>query len=225
MNSYRFILIIVTLLFLHLNILLAFSKTEVSTLGLFNIIETTEKDRLHLLIVNTIKSHTHNLFFQYGTVNTAPFSVYITENDIQFKTLTTPKVPSWATGFAKGNEIVIKSPQQKSMSYETFNRILIHEISHIYLHRINNHFPQWFNEGFCMYNAGEFDINRKINISWNLLLNKVVGLSQLKNFLSTSKSVSYLYYSQSGASIEAMIYYYGSDILDSILQSFSFIQT
>lgn len=217
MNFNRLIKIITALFFINLVFLTASPTQETSALGLFNIISNTEKERMNLLTVNTVKSYTFSLFSEYGPVDKAPFSIYITDDDIQFKSLTTQNIPSWATGFAKGNKAVIKSPQQRSMSYETFNKVLMHEISHIYLNRINKRFPQWFNEGFCMYNAGEFDINRKINISWNLLFNKVVKLSQLKNFLSTSKSESYLYYSQSGASIEALCYYYGSDILDSIL--------
>ena len=103
------------------------------------------------------------------------------------------------------------------MTYDNFKKILQHEISHLYLHQINNKFPSWFNEGFAMYNAHEFNINRKINISWNLLLRRTVDLHQLKNFLSLSKSQSYLYYAQSAASIEAMIFYYGHDILYNIL--------
>ena len=205
------------LFFVNIFFLTAAPSVETSSLGLFHIISNTEKAKMNLLTVNTVKSHTFNLFSKYGAVDTAHFSIYITDDDVQFKLLTNHNIPLWATGFAKGNKAVIKSPQQRSMSYETFNKILMHEISHIYLNRINKRFPQWFNEGFCMYNAGEFNINRKINISWNLLLNKVVNLSQLNNFLSKSKSESYLYYSQSGASIEAIFYYYGSDILDSIL--------
>ena len=80
------------------------------------------------------------------------------------------------------NKIVIKSPKQRSMTYDNFKKILQHEISHLYLHQINNRFPSWFNEGFAMYNAHEFNINRKINISWNLLLRRTVDLHQLKKY-------------------------------------------
>ena len=41
--------------------------------------------------------------------------------------------------------------------------------------------------------------------------------NQLKNFLSASKSQAYLYYSQSAASIDAMTFYYGDDVLENIL--------
>ena len=102
------------------------------------------------------------------------------------------------------------------MTYNNFKKILQHEISHLYLSQLKSKFPSWFNEGFSMYNAHEFNINRKINISWNLLLKKNVNLNQLKGFLSLSRSESYLYYSQSAASIEAMIFYYGDNILDNI---------
>ena len=205
------------LLIINFNYFCSSSTTEQSILGEFNLIFSSEKEVLRKLCINTIKSHTEDLFSKYGSVETVSFKVYITDQDDEFKSLTSKNIPTWAIGVAKGNRIVIKSPKKKSMTYNNFKKILQHEISHLYLSQINNKFPLWFNEGFSMYNAHEFNINRKINISWNLLLKRIVNLNQLKDFLSLSKSKSYLYYSQSGASIEAMIFYYGNDILYNIL--------
>jgi len=205
------------LLIINFNYFCSSSTIEQSILGEFNLIFSSEKEVLRKLCINTIKSHTEDLFSKYGSVETVSFKVYITDQDDEFKSLTSKNIPTWAIGVAKGNRIVIKSPKKKSMTYNNFKKILQHEISHLYLSQINNKFPLWFNEGFSMYNAHEFNINRKINISWNLLLKRIVNLKQLKDFLSLSKSQSYLYYSQSGASIEAMIFYYGDDILYNIL--------
>ena len=188
-----------------------------SILGEFNLILSSENEVLRKLCINTIKSHTEDLFSKYGSVDTVSFFVYITDQNDEFESLTSKNIPSWAAGVAKGNKIVIKSPKQKSMTHNNFNKVLKHEISHLYLSQINTKFPSWFNEGFAMYNAHEFNTDRKVNISWNLLLGKIVPLNQLKDFLSLSKSQSYLYYSQSGASIEAMMFYYDHDILDAIL--------
>jgi hypothetical protein len=205
------------LLIINFNYFCSSSTIEQSILGEFNLIFSSEKEVLRKLCINTIKSHTEDLFSKYGSVETVSFKVYITDQDDEFKSLTSKNIPTWAIGVAQGNRIVIKSPKKKSMTYNNFKKILQHEISHLYLSQINNKFPLWFNEGFSMYNAHEFNINRKINISWNLLLKRIVNLNQLKDFLSLSKSKSYLYYSQSGASIEAMIFYYGNDILYNIL--------
>jgi len=210
-------LLIALLLIINFNCFYSSSTIEQSILGEFNLIFSSEKEVLRKLCINTIKLHTEHLFSKYGSVETVSFLVYITDQDDEFKSLTSKNIPTWAIGVAKGNRIVIKSPKKKSMTYNNFKKILQHEISHLYLSQINNKFPLWFNEGFSMYNAHEFNINRKINISWNLLLKRIVNLNQLKDFLSLSKSKSYLYYSQSGASIEAMIFYYGNDILYNIL--------
>ena len=210
-------LLIALLLIINFNYFCSSSTIEQSILGEFNLIFSSEKEVLRKLCINTIKSHTEDLFSKYGSVETVSFKVYITDQDDEFKSLTSKNIPTWAIGVAKGNRIVIKSPKKKSMTYNNFKKILQHEISHLYLSQINNKFPLWFNEGFSMYNAHEFNINRKINISWNLLLKRIVNLKELKGFLSLSKSQAYLYYSQSGASIEAMIFYYGDDILDNIL--------
>ena len=217
--SYK--LAVVFSLIINFNYLCSSPIIEQSILGKFNLLFSpefnSEKEILRNLSIKTIKSHTTNLFSTYGPVDTVLFRVYITNQDDEFASLTSENIQPWVTGIAKGNKIVIKSPKQKSMTYDDFNKILQHEISHLYLSQIHNKFPLWFNEGFSMYNAHQFDINRKINISWNLLLRRIVDLKQLKGFLSASKSQAYLYYSQSGASIDAMIFYYGHDILDSIL--------
>jgi len=210
-------LLLLFLLIANFNCFYSASTIDQSILGEFNLILSSENEVLRKLCINTIKSHTTNLFSKYGSVNTVSFFIYITNQDNEFESLTSKNIPIWAIGVAKGNKIVIKSPKQKSMTYNNFNKVLQHEISHLYLSQINNKFPSWFNEGFAMYNAHEFNTNRKINISWNLLLGNIVPLNQLKDFLSLSKSQSYLYYSQSGASIKAMIFYYGHDILDNIL--------
>ena len=210
-------LAIVFLLIINFNCFCSISTTGQSTLGEFNLLLSSEKKVLKNLSINTIKSHTANLFSTYGYVDTLSFLVYITDKDDQFKSLTSKNIPEWAVGVAKGNKIVIKSPTQKSRTYDSFNKTLKHEITHIYLSQINNRFPSWFNEGFAMYTADQFDISRKINISWNLLFKTIVNLNQLKSFLSASKTQAYLYYSQSAASIDAMIFYYGDDILDNIL--------
>ena len=210
-------LAVVFLLIINFNCFCSISNIEQSILGEFNLLLSSENKVLRTLSTNTIKSHTANLFSTYGYVDTVSFLVYITDEDDEFESLTSKNIPVWAVGVAKGNKIVIKSPKQKSITYDNFNKILKHEISHLYLSQINNKFPSWFNEGFAMYNAHEFNINRKINISWNLLFGRIVVLNKLRGFLSASKSQSYLYYSQSAASIEAMIFYYGDEILDDIL--------
>lgn len=193
------------------------TTVEQSILGEFNLILNSQKEVLRKLSVKTIKSHTEDLFFKFGSVDALSFSVYITSHDDKFKSLTSKNIPTWAVGVARGNRIVIKAPTKKSVNYNNFKKILQHEISHLYLSQLNSKFPSWFNEGFSMYNAHEFNINRKINISWNLLLKRIVNLNQLKDFLSLSRSQSYLYYSQSAASIEAMIFYYGDEIIRNII--------
>ena len=209
-------LVPIFLLIINFNCFCSILTQGQSTLGGFNLLQGSEKNVLRNLSVNTIKSHTSNLYSTYGYVDTLSFLVYITDEDEEFKSLTSKNIPEWAVGVAKGNKIVIKSPK-KSTTYDSFNKTLKHEIAHIYLSQINIRFPSWFNEGFAMHTADQFDIRRKINISWNLLFKRIVNLNQLKNFLSASKSQAYLYYSQSAASIDAMIFYYGDDILDSIL--------
>ena len=135
-----------------------------SVLGEFNLILSSEDEVLRKLCINTIKSHTVDLFSKYGSVDTVSFFVYITDQNDEFESLTSKNIPSWAVGVARGNKIVIKSQKQKSMTYNDFNKVLKHEISHLYLSQINTKFPSWFNEGFAMYTANQFDISRKIKL-------------------------------------------------------------
>ena len=190
MKTYRpYNLIAVFLLIINFNYFCSISTIDQSTLGEFNLLLSSEKKILRNLSTNTIKSHTANLFSEYGDVDTLSFLVYITDKDEEFKSLTSKNIPAWAVGVAKGNKIVIKSPTQKSRTYDSFNKTLKHEITHIYLSQINKRFPSWFNEGFAMYTADQFDVSRKINISWNLLFKTIVNLNQLKSFLSAGTKI------------------------------------
>ena len=84
-----------------------------SVLGEFNLILSSEDEVLRKLCINTIKSHTEDLFSKYGSVDTVSFFVYITDQNDEFESLTSKNIPSWAVGVARGNKIVI-SHQNKN---------------------------------------------------------------------------------------------------------------
>ena len=116
-------LVPIFLLIINFNSFCSILTAEQSTLGEFNIVQGSEKNVLRNLSVNTIKSHTANLFSIYGYVDTLSFLVYITYEDKEFKSLTSKNIPEWAVGVAKGNKIIIKSPK-KSTTYDSFNKTL-----------------------------------------------------------------------------------------------------
>ena len=120
--SYK--LTVVFLLIINFNCFCSISTMEQSILGEFNLLLSSEKKALRNLSTKTIKSHTANLFSTYGYVDTLSFLVYITDEDEEFKSLTSKNIPAWAVGVAKGNKIVIKSPTQKSTTYDKFNKTL-----------------------------------------------------------------------------------------------------
>ena len=113
-------LLVVFLFIINLNCSYLASTIEQSILGEFNLIFSSEKEVLRKSCINTIKSHTENLFSKYGSVDTVSFLVYITDQDDEFKSLTSKNIPTWAIGVAKGNKIVVKSPRQKSMTYNNY---------------------------------------------------------------------------------------------------------
>ena len=116
-------LLVVLLLLINFNCFCSTSTIGKSRLGGFNLILSSEKEVLRKICINTIKTHTASLFSKYGSVDSVSFLVHITDQDDEFQSLTSKNIPTWAVGVAKGNKIVVKSPKQKSMTYDNFKKI------------------------------------------------------------------------------------------------------
>ena len=172
-------------------------------------------------IVQQILDETENLVSEFGTVDSRPFSVYITSNMDDFREKSKGPIPEWGIAVAKLNpdRAILKSPGIANISFTRMKEVIIHELNHIYMFRIPNYhtMPSWFKEGMAMRSSNEFSLLHKIEISNSYWKKQTLPLQRLRNFSTFSKGRVKLVYGESAAAVEALEYYYGEDILISIL--------
>lgn len=172
-------------------------------------------------IVQIIKVETENLTTEYGKVELRPYSVYITANMDDFYEKSKGPVPEWGIAVAKLNpdRIILKSPGIANISFSRMKEVIIHELNHIYLHRIPGHFtfPSWFLEGMAMKSAHEFSLLHKIEISKAHWQDQIIPLNGLKHISRFKRGKVKRGYAESAAAIEALVYYYGDDVPVSVL--------
>ena len=172
-------------------------------------------------IVQQILDETENLVNEFGQVEPRPFSVYITSNMDDFYEKSKGPVPEWGIAVAKLNpdRAILKSPNIANISFTQMKEVIVHELNHIYMFRIPNYYtmPSWFKEGIAMRSSNEFSLIHKIEISNSYWKKQTLPLQRLTNFSTYSKGRVKLAYGESAAAVEALEYYYGEEILISIL--------
>ena len=203
------------------------SATEYeSQLGTFNIY-MNDKLYSNQELAQAIVAQTDNLINDLGHVSTSHYNIYIYDNNKQFHQ-SCSYIQGWESGLAikkKPETIIIKGPEIQTRGISQFIKVLEHELSHIYLfRRIESlRLPDWFEEGFAMYIAKEFNINKKILISEAYWKSSTLTENELNNFRNISRSRIPLCYAESAAFFEYIVQD-GSikEILDSIASSNDF---
>ena len=132
-------------------------------------------------------------------------------------------VPEWGIALAKLNpdRIILKAPGLANISFVRMKEVIKHELNHIYLYRIPQHYsmPSWFKEGMAMRSSNEFSILHKIEISKSNWRKQTIPLQRLQNISAYSRGSVKLAYGESAAAVEALEYYYGNNILYNILKN------
>jgi hypothetical protein len=99
-----------------------------------------------------------------------PVNVYLAPDPARWDSLTDGRAPEWGAGIAIPHAGMIVIPGYVSERTDTHGlpQILRHELAHIALHRFSGgtHVPRWFDEGYAMWSAGQFDADA----GWKLRL-------------------------------------------------------
>ena len=136
-------------------------------------------------IVQLIKVETENLIQEFGSVERRPFSIYITSNMNDFNEKSKGPVPEWGIAVAKmkPDRVILKAPGIGNISFSRMKEVIIHELNHIYIFRIQNYdtIPSWFKEGLAMRSSNEFSLLHKIEISKFIWQKQIIPLSRLIN--------------------------------------------
>jgi len=173
-------------------------------------------------ITQLIFDESKKMVDEFGDVKSRPFSVYITSNMDDFYKKSKGPVPEWGIAVAKLNpdRIILKTPGIANISFVRMKEVIKHELNHIYLYRIPQHYlmPSWFKEGMAMRSSNEFSLLHKIEISKSIWRKQTIPLQHLQNISNYSRGRIKLAYGESAAAVEALEYYYGNNILNDILK-------
>jgi len=158
----------------------------------------------------------------FGIVDAKDFSVILVATHDEFIRQTRGHSPEWSIAVAMPNSsrIVLQSPAIIHISMNRFMEVVVHELNHIYIYRIQNSatMPAWLMEGMAMQSAGEFSILHKLRISQAKWRNQLIPISRLHSMhTQTSRSVD-LAYGQSAAAVSAMEYFYGQPVFSLIFE-------
>jgi hypothetical protein len=170
---------------------------------------------------NIVIEETKRLEREYGDAKPKEFNIILAETELEFGKLSEGVAPEWSTAVTLQNpdKIIIKSLSISHVSESRMKEIIIHEINHVFLHRIPNSgtMPSWFLEGMAMRASGEFSFRQKVKISKARLNGQLFALSNLYNMNMQKTSNVGLAYAQSAAAIYTMLYYYNATILVDII--------
>ena len=167
-----------------------------------------------------IKKESLRLVTEYGAIKKTPYQIIFPKTKKEFFQIS-KTAPEWGIAITKNkeNKIIIQPTVIDNISKNRLNEIIIHELNHLYIHRLvnSNSMPSWFIEGLAMKFSKEFSYKDKIEISNALWKQKLLPLEGLNNFNTKNKYVIKLAYAQAAAALNALEYYYGKKITHQII--------
>ncbi len=98
-----------------------------------------------------------------------------------------PNAPDWVVGAASKNELKMVSPLNPGSvhSYQSLMKAIVHELTHTVVLNLRKQgivgLPNWLNEGYAYYEAGQLTENERETIHANLLKYVLPSWVELKN--------------------------------------------
>ena len=159
---------------------------------------------------------------------THPVTIYVAENENDFKSKLGSDFPDWGIGAAisEHNLIVLKSPA-KFRYNRPFSEVLEHELAHIFLDKKSGNAvpPRWMDEGFAMLESREWRIGQDILIVRAVFTNSIIPLTQIENLNSFNDSKAELAYTVSYLALSYFLDEYGKESFFKLLNYLSSGQT
>ncbi len=141
------------------------------------------------------------------------------------------KAQKWAAALAypAQGKILMKSPKLLLGGQPNYEKIFIHEVAHIALHRALNQrkqdkdpidspsyseklsIPLWLHEGYAIYIAREWSPNREVLLTQAILRNKIIPLGRLVSAFPTEESLARLAYAESADLVHFLINSFGRE--------------
>ena len=181
------------------------------------------------VIISIISNTISKMNDEYGNIKKNEFDIYIVNTLEDYNKISKGIAPIWSVGITKSafNQIIIKSPSLSKMNKSKFYKVIMHELNHLYVNRLdkNHTIPKWFKEGFAGLIANQFSLKHKIQISKNFWSNSLLSIEELRSFKSVKASNHILAYSQSYALVYGLQYFYGNKVINKIINRLSIGET
>ena len=153
----------------------------------------------------------------------APTYVWIAADRREFRSIQPEgsRISEWVAGVAYPQHrlIILKIEGGGADPEETLKSIFAHETSHIALYHAlgGRRPPRWFSEGFAMYQAREWSLERASALAYAAVSNSLIPLSRLEDCFPTDLARARLAYDQSKEFIAFIISEYGRQALHRIV--------
>jgi len=206
--------------FIFVNILFCASTTFQTAIGPCYL--TSDLDQIYFEeeVKDLVVKHSKILLTTYKMKNPQSVYIHLSHSSDNFNKRVGRKMPQWVAGIAMGkNKVVVKSPHFFNISFSQMKKVLVHELNHIYINRIDKKrtAPSWFKEGLAMSSADEFTLRDRIRISKARLTGSLLHLHELNRFFRLPRNQVDLAYSQSAAAVYFLIDRHGQSSIQSIL--------
>ena len=114
--------------------------------------------------------------------------------------------PGWAAGVAFSGLGLVVVDAQASGRAGSVRTVLLHEFAHVALGRlVQGSVPRWFNEGFALHVAGEWDRERSAVVARAVMARALIPLSELDDDWPHSPTDVGLAYAQSASMVGHLI--------------------
>ena len=162
-------------------------------------------------IISVINNQMQYLNSLFNNIKSSPFEIIILNN--QNSQSFNNDIWEWSLGITKGNKIFIKDPSVSHISKNKFEKVLRHEINHLFLNRLKNSskIPRWFEEGFSMQYANENSISKTLLLANHINDEDLFNISKLDEKFYSNKRMFNFAYAYSNALVANIISLY-SDI-------------
>lgn len=107
-----------------------------------------------------------------------PMRLILASTRERFDSLTAGRVPEWGAGaaFPGANTIVVRLSGDP-------RRVLRHELAHLALNDVIRRAPRWFDEGYAVRAAGEWDRFDALRVNWLVLRGRAPTLDDVDRYL------------------------------------------
>ena len=144
-----------------------------------------------------------------------PLHIYIADNSDTYKQYSGSSSPVWSIGLASDDRMLVKSPSFSRQTLRDFQQTLLHESVHLAVEDIP--LPVWFNEGFAQYEAGQFDLQKRILLSRAFWHQNLMTLNTIEHLMQMPQTKAKIAYAQSVAMVEYLNEYFGVGLVSKCL--------